>query len=100
MMIKVRNDGLHEVDQPPDSDVDYGVDWRDDLKSGEIITISTWSSSVGNIFFKEQNINGITSTFVRLAKNLDGRKLIVKNSIVTNQGFRTSRILLINCKPL
>lgn len=75
----------------PSAVLDYGFDWSDWLSSGETISTSTWTASVGITI--DSDTKSLTSTVVWLSGGTSGIVYTVINHIVTSGGKTDERSL-------
>ena len=71
----------------PDATLDYTVDWSRWLAKEELITTSTWTTTLTT----SGATNTSTVTLVFLAGGTAGTSYTVRNRVVTNQGRTEDR---------
>lgn len=82
----------------PTAVLDYSIDWSKWLKSGDSITMSTWTVPAGITKGSDLFTNDMTTVW--LSGGANGLRYIVTNHITTAQGREDDRSLIIVCKEL
>ena len=92
-MSKYTNEYEHSVG----ASLDYSFNWNQWLEAGEVIVSSTWVGEAGITLSNNQNVAGITSTFV--SGGSAGELYKIVNTIVTSvEGRSDSRTITLSCK--
>lgn len=80
------------------ADIDYGFDWTDWLKEGDVITQSTWVTSNDSLTLGTTVISAAV-TYVMVSTPVLGTKYKLSNTIVTYDGLTDTRSMWIKCTP-
>ena len=66
----------------PGASLDYGFDWVKNLKQGESVSASVWTSSAGDL--SRQQIDG-TKTSVFFSNGVEGESYQLVNTVTTSE---------------
>jgi len=80
----------------PNAVLDYSIDWSSWLATGETITVSTWTVSIG-ITVDSNNFSG-TDTVVWLSGGTAGSDYEGTNHITTSVGREDDRTITLICQ--
>lgn len=87
--------GAPQALKTPGSVVDFGVDWRQWLASGETITSSTWACEPSLPLTNQAESAGVTVVWV--GGGVEGVTYRLRNSIATTGGRLDSREIVLMC---
>lgn len=93
-MLKTVN-GAPSAQKTPGSVVDFAIDWRAWLASGEVIENSVWTCEPALPLTGPGLAGGLAVVFV--GGGVDGTTYRLKNAITTNGGRQDSRTIVLRC---
>ena len=97
-MIKYDANGQAYDEVRPGARLDWGVDWSQEMRTGDTITQSTWAGPE-SLTLEDASFSA-SATKVWAEGFVLGQDYTITNSIVTAQGREDSRTIVLKCREV